>query len=84
MLRLSLIAFVGLFTATAAMAQNGPVATACQEDIAKYCAGKEHGNRELRTCLESNKSTVSAACKAALDSTGGGRGEGQGQGQKSN
>jgi hypothetical protein len=84
MIRFSMIACAGVLAATAAVAQDGPVATACKEDAAKYCAGKEHGNRELRTCLEENKSKVSATCRAALDSTGRGQGQGQGQGKKSN
>lgn len=84
MLRFSMMACAGILTATAAMAQDGPVATACKEDMAKYCAGKEHGDRAIRTCLEENESKVSATCKAALDSTGGGRGQGQGAGRKSN
>jgi len=58
-----------------AAAQSGPVATACKDDIPKYCAGKEHGPPEhaVRVCLEANKDKVSASCKAALESTGGGR-----------
>lgn len=52
---------------------NGPVATACQQDIEKLCAGKEHGQGAVRACLESNKGNVSAACANALESTGPGR-----------
>ena len=52
---------------------NGPVATACQQDIEKFCAGKEHGQGAVRACLESNKANVSTACASALDSTGPGR-----------
>lgn len=60
---------------TFAAAQSGPVATACNEDIPKFCAGKEHGPPEhgVRTCLEANKDKVSAACKEALETTGGGK-----------
>lgn len=56
---------------------TGPVATACAADLAKYCAGKSHENREARTCLEANKGKVSSACKTALDTTGGGKGKGR-------
>lgn len=56
-----------------ASAQSGPVATACKDDIPKYCAGKEHGQGEVRACLEANKEKVSPACKEALETTGGGR-----------
>ncbi len=59
-----------------ALAQEGPVATACKADIAALCAGKSHQNREVRNCLEDNKTKVSTACKTALDSTGGGKGMG--------
>lgn len=60
---------------TVAAAQTGPVATACKDDIPKYCAGKKHGPPadEVRVCLEANKDKVSAACKEALESTGGRR-----------
>ena len=67
------IALAGLMTVAAA--QSGPVATACKDDIPKFCAGKEHGPPEhaVRTCLEANKDKVSAVCKEALETTGGGR-----------
>jgi hypothetical protein len=67
------IALAGLIGV--AGAQSGPVATACKDDIPKYCAAKTHGPPEhaVRVCLEANKDKVSAACKAALESTGGGR-----------
>lgn len=69
--------------ATGAAAQrgdgSGPVATACQDDIAKYCSDKSHGDRSVRTCLEANKDKVAEACRTALDTTGPGRGRGQGR-----
>ena len=67
------IALAGLMTVAAA--QSGPVATACKDDIPQFCAGKEHGPPEhaVRTCLEANKDKVSAVCKEALETTGGGR-----------
>ena len=51
----------------------GPVAEKCNDDMAKFCAGKEHGGRALRECLEQNISKVSDACKTALNTTGRGR-----------
>jgi hypothetical protein len=64
--------------AAPALAQNpspgqGPVATACAQDIEKFCAGKEHGQGAVRACLESNKAKVSSSCATALETTGGGR-----------
>ena len=59
-----------------ASAQTGPVATACKDDIAKLCAGKAHDGN-VRNCLEKNYDKVAAACKTALDTTGGGRGKGK-------
>jgi hypothetical protein len=58
-----------------ASAQSGPVATACKDDIPKYCAGKKHGppEDEVRVCLEANKDKVSPGCRTALETTGGGR-----------
>jgi hypothetical protein len=61
-------------------AQSGPVARACQNDIAKMCAGRPHDG-SVRICLEQNYESVSAACKKALDTTGGGRGKGLGKGK---
>lgn len=51
---------------------QGPVITQCKEDIAKFCAGKSHDG-EVRACLEVKKAEVTVACKAALDTTGGGK-----------
>ncbi len=71
------IAAASLIAVTAAYAQGtgtGPVATACKAEITKYCANKGHGDRQTRTCLEANVSKLSADCKTALDTTGGGKG----------
>ncbi len=69
------IAAIALASSTAiAPAQSGPVATACKNDIPKYCAGKEHGQGEVRACLEANRDKVSPDCKTALETTGGGQG----------
>lgn len=62
-----------LFTGAAAIAQSGPVATQCKDDIAKLCAGKQH-NGDVRACLEAAKDKVAPACKTALDTTGPGKG----------
>jgi len=51
----------------------GPVAEKCNDDMAKFCTGKEHGSGALRDCLEANIAKVSDACKTALNTTGGGR-----------
>ena len=72
----ALAAAVGLAgSMTGVAAQSGLVATACKDDIPKFCAGKEHGPPEhaVRLCLETNKDKVSPACKEALESTGGPR-----------
>lgn len=74
-----IVAVITTLAATSAFAQDGPVATACKDDIPKYCAGKEHGQGEVRACLVANKDKVSAACKTALDTTGPGQGTGQGK-----
>lgn len=62
----------------AGLAQSGPVATACKSDIAKTCAGLPHDG-SVRTCLQNNYDKVSAGCKKALDTTGGGRRLGPGR-----
>jgi len=61
--------------------QQGPVASACRGDIARFCAGMEHGQGEIRACLEDNKEEVSAACNTALETTRGPGSMGQGMGQ---
>jgi cysteine rich repeat protein len=71
-LTIAAISLVG--SAAMAAAQSGPVATACKNDIPKYCAGKEHGQGEVRACLEANRDKVSPDCKTALDTTGPGQG----------
>jgi len=78
--RLLLAAITVALAASVAHAQSGPVATSCSGDIAKTCAGKPHDG-STRICLEQNYTKLSANCKAALDSTGGGRGKGLGKGQ---
>lgn len=52
----------------------GPVAQHCGDDLAQFCPGIEHANRAGRTCLEKNIQKVSAACRNALNTTGGGKG----------
>ena len=76
---LLLAAAAATLSATVALAQSGPVATACADDIAKRCAGKPHDG-SVRICLGQSYAKVSAACKSALDTTGGGRGKGLGKG----
>lgn len=66
----------GVGLASSAVAQQGPVATGCSEDIASFCAGKEHGRGEVRACLNVNKDKVSSACKEALETAGPGMGKG--------
>ena len=75
-LRLAIAAIAGAGFATVAMAQTGPVATACKNDIAKHCAGKTHDG-EVRACLMAAKGKVSSACQTALDTTGPGKGKGK-------
>jgi hypothetical protein len=79
-IRLAAMAFIGTALATGALAQGGPVATNCANDIAKLCSGKPHDG-SVRICLETNYAKLSAGCKIALDSTGGGRGKQLGKGK---
>ena len=75
-LRMAIAAGLAIAASASAVAQNGPVATACKDDIALHCAGERHQNREVRNCLEAKKSKVSDACKIGLESTGLGKGMG--------
>jgi hypothetical protein len=52
---------------------SGPVGTICDKDIKTYCTGLQHGAGAVRSCLEENRAKVSQDCRAALDTTGGGR-----------
>jgi Cysteine rich repeat len=52
---------------------QGPVITQCKDDIAKFCAARQHQQDEVRACLEAKKTEVTAACKTALETTGRGR-----------
>lgn len=63
--------------ANAQGAGTGPVGRACASDLKTYCAGARHGGRQARNCLETHRGSVSAACRRALDTTGGGRGLGR-------
>ena len=58
---------------TASAQGNGPVMSQCAEDIKKLCADKEHDG-SVRACLEEKQDQVTAECKTALDTTGGGQG----------
>jgi hypothetical protein len=69
----TLLVLAALAGSASAQPGQGPVATACVDDIAQFCAGKEHGQGEVRACLDANKDKVTAACKTALETTGGGR-----------
>jgi len=51
----------------------GPVAAACEREIARYCSYARHGGGEVRRCLEMKRHRVSHDCRAALDGTGFGR-----------
>lgn len=71
------IAVCSVTLATAAMSQQGPpVAASCKDDIAKFCAGMEHGQGKVRACLEDK---VTVTFRTALENTGPGTGMGGGQ-----
>jgi hypothetical protein len=75
-LRMAIAAGLAIAASASAVAQKGPAATACKCDIALHCARKRYQNREVRNCLEANKSKVFDACKIGLESTGLGKGMG--------
>jgi hypothetical protein len=78
---LTLAASTLIFSGGLATAQQGPVGSACIDDIQKFCAGMEHGQGQVRACLEDNKDQVSAACRTALETTRGPGRAGQRMGQ---
>lgn len=77
LMRAGAIAFAFSLFAAPVFAQQGmgtgPVAQNCQAEIQEYCAGLEHGQRRVRTCLENHKDSVSEQCRVALETTGPGR-----------
>jgi hypothetical protein len=77
------LVLAGFTMASAAQAQQGtgPVATACKDAAAKFCADIPHGQGRVRSCLEANKDKVAATCQEALATHGPAKGTGQGQGQ---
>jgi hypothetical protein len=82
LIMLKLICSVVIFIAasiTVVAAQSGPVGRACKAELASLCPGKPHDG-SARICLEENYDKVSAGCKKALDTTGGGRGRRLGRG----
>ncbi|MEJ2227120.1 MAG: cysteine rich repeat-containing protein [Alphaproteobacteria bacterium] len=64
---------------------NGPVASACARDIARYCRRIRHGRGAVRSCLERRRWKLSRRCRRTLGNTGygrrGGWGRGRGRGQ---
>ncbi|MCW2285804.1 hypothetical protein M2323_002307 [Rhodoblastus acidophilus] len=76
----ALIAAAMLASPSLALAQRGPVASACASDIETYCKGLPHVNRAVRNCLEQNKAKVGASCRDALNATGWGYRHGYGCG----
>jgi hypothetical protein len=74
---LTLAASTLIISGGLAMAQQGPVGSACIDEIQKFCAGMEHGQGQVRACLEANKDQVSAGCRTALETTRGPRRAGQ-------
>jgi hypothetical protein len=78
---MALIAAAMLASPPLALAQRGPVASACAGEIEIYCKGLPHVNRAVRECLETNKDKVAPSCRQALDATGWGYRHGYGCGQ---
>jgi hypothetical protein len=77
---LGIVTMMALPSSSATLAQGvgaGPVGTQCKADIAKFCAGAQHGSMAARACLDANRDKVSDGCRRALDTTGGGRGQGR-------
>ena len=46
------------------------VATACHDDLLKYCGEVEMGEGRVGTCLLQHKADVTAECRQAMDDTG--------------
>jgi hypothetical protein len=70
LLALALIAASG----SAVMAQTPPTPqeqAACRPDAMKFCAANIGKPAQMNACLEQNKASLSAACRAVVESHGG-------------
>jgi len=48
----------------------GTIEEACQADIAKHCAGIEHGQGRVARCLKDHEAELTPDCRAAFDARG--------------
>ena len=66
----SLLGFVALSAvmATEPPRKDGPVATACEQDVKALCSGVKPGEGRMAQCLKHHHDKVSSGCKAALKS----------------
>ncbi|WP_127091908.1 cysteine rich repeat-containing protein [Aquabacter cavernae] len=55
-----------LFTGGAALAQQNPLVTYCQADIARLCKGVPAGDGRLLACLQNHGQQISVGCAKAL------------------
>ncbi len=53
--------------------EKGKRFAACKDDIQKFCADQPKGQGKIKSCLESNKDSLSDGCKTALESAGQGK-----------
>src|SRR6202011_1820318 len=57
---------------TTAKAQVAAIRSACRSDYQRTCAGVPTGGAAALSCLETNKSKLSAGCQQAVNAAGGG------------
>ncbi len=66
-LRLTTLAVASLLlSGGAAFAQQNPIVTYCEADIARLCKGVPAGDGRLLACLQSHSQQISVGCAKAL------------------
>jgi hypothetical protein len=51
---------------SAAVAEPGPMQSACRSDLRTLCAGVQPGGGRIRDCMKEHRSQLSSACKIAI------------------
>lgn len=70
-LLIAAIALAAFAQGASAQAPSREEQAACRSDATRYCASHIGKPTEMRACMVANKSKLSEACKAVIESRGG-------------
>ena len=62
----SLIFAAILIVPTVALAEPGPLHSACHADVQALCGSVQPGGGRIRDCMREHRTQLSAACKVAI------------------